>query len=109
MIDIHAAQKESIRNWKEKNYTVEQIRLELTDSGLKEDEINDIIKVYQSLQYEKRRRTGFILMGLGAFLGFISCLLTMIDLIPALTGVFLYGFTSLAVIIVIYGCYLVFE
>jgi hypothetical protein len=98
-----------LQDWKAKNYSLDEIRLELTRAGNTEEDIATIIKEYQKLQEEKRRTIGFVYMAAGAFLGFISCVLTMMDLIPAFTGVFLYGFTTLAIIIVLIGCFLVFE
>lgn len=98
-----------LQDWKAKNYSLDEIRLELTRAGNTEEDIAAIIKEYQKLQEEKRRTIGFVCMAAGAFLGFISCVMTMMDLIPAFTGVFLYGFTTLAIIIVLIGCFFVFE
>jgi len=48
-------------------------------------------------------------MGIGAFLGFISCVATMTDLVPEWRAFFLYGVTFTGVCMVCWGMYLVFE
>jgi hypothetical protein len=48
-------------------------------------------------------------MGVGGFMGLVSCVLTMIDPLPDFRGLFMYGFTSVAVTGALYGCYLVME
>jgi hypothetical protein len=48
-------------------------------------------------------------MGSGAFLGFLSCVLTLINPVPELYNLILYGLTSIAIIIIVLGLYLVFE
>jgi hypothetical protein len=57
----------------------------------------------------KRQTNGFICMGVGAFLGFISCMLTVINPVPALYYYILYGLTSISITIIFIGLYLVFE
>lgn len=47
--------------------------------------------------------------GLGAFTGFISCVLSIINPVPELYNVFLFGLTSVAVLIVFAGLYFLFE
>jgi len=57
----------------------------------------------------RRQAKGFICMGIGAILGFISCVMTLVNPIPALYDIILYGLTSIAIIIIFIGLYLVFE
>lgn len=67
---------------------------------------------FKYINFEKKRKrqlNGFILMGLGAFLGFVSCLLTVTNPIPELYNVILYGLTTFAIIIIMWGLYFVFE
>jgi hypothetical protein len=59
--------------------------------------------------YAKRQTTGFILLAIGAVLGFISCVLTLANPVPALYYWILYGLTSIAVIILMVGLYYVLE
>lgn len=60
-------------------------------------------------QQAKKQKFGFMLVTIGAFIGFISCVLTMVDAIPAMRGFFMYGLTTAAVGVAFYGLYNVFE
>ncbi len=57
----------------------------------------------------KRQFTGFVLMGLGAILGFISCLLTLLNPFPEFYNLILYGLTTVAITIIFWDLYFVFE
>jgi hypothetical protein len=48
-------------------------------------------------------------MALGAFLGFLSCVLTLANPIPELHNLILFGFTSVGILIIMVGMYFVFE
>ncbi len=48
-------------------------------------------------------------MGIGAFIVFLSCVLTMLDIVPELRGIALYGLTSIGVGLAFLGAYYVFE
>jgi hypothetical protein len=58
---------------------------------------------------KSRITIGWILMALGSFIGFLGCVLTILDFFPELRELFMYGLTSLGVSVAFYGCYLVFE
>ncbi len=109
MKDLISINDRRLKEWLESNCSVEQIRNELMLAGFNEDEIEQTLIAYKKYQSERRQKPGFIYMSAGAFLGFLSCVLTMMDLIPLLTGFFLYGLTTIAICVVLYGCYLVFE
>lgn len=98
-----------IQVWKEKNYSVQQASEEMVRAGFREEDIEPMLKAYKKQKAESRQKAGFIWMAAGALLGFVSCVMTMLNLVPALTGFFLYGFTTLAIVVVFIGCYLVFE
>jgi hypothetical protein len=49
------------------------------------------------------------MMGFGAFLGFLSCVLTLSQAFPQFYDTILYGLTFVGVSIVVYGMYIVFE
>jgi hypothetical protein len=57
----------------------------------------------------KRQFTGFVLMAIGAFLGFISCILTVLNPFPEFYSIILYGLKTLAITIIFWGLYFVFE
>ena len=98
-----------IQDWKEKNYSIQQASEEMLHAGYREEDIDPMLKAYKKQKAESRQKAGFIWMAAGAMLGFVSCVMTMLNLFPALTGIFLYGFTTLAIGVVFIGCYLVFE
>lgn len=58
---------------------------------------------------ERRRNSGFLITAAGALLGFISCALTLINPVPALYDFILYGATSVAILLVFAGLYLILE
>ncbi|HRI40258.1 MAG: hypothetical protein KBA16_09495 [Bacteroidia bacterium] len=63
----------------------------------------------QRLKRAKQQNLGFILAGIGAVLGFISCVLTLWNPIPSIYDLVLYGLTSIAILVIFAGLYLIFE
>ena len=82
---------------------------EMLEKGLDRDAISTNLKEYKHLRNANKQFAGFICMGLGAFLGFISCVLSIINPVPELYSLFLFGLTSIAILVIVYGLYLVFE
>jgi magnesium-transporting ATPase (P-type) len=109
MKDSTSIDDRRLKDWLDRKCSFEQVSNEMIQSGIKEEEIKDILSAYKKYQSDRRQKPGFICMSAGAFIGFLSCVLTMTDLLPALTGFFLYGLTTIAICVVLYGCYLVFE
>lgn len=95
--------------WKSKKLSVQLIREELISKKYPADETEEIITLYRKKHIDARFTNGFILMGAGAFLGFLSCVCAILDFAPTWRNFFLYGLTSLSVLIAMAGCYLVFE
>jgi hypothetical protein len=98
-----------INNWLSKHTTYENAENELKQKGLSNNFIKRYLQEFQKQKQAKRQNTGFILMGIGAFLGFISCVLTMIDAFPGLRDFFMYGLTTAGICTALYGLYMVFE
>jgi membrane-bound ClpP family serine protease len=67
------------------------------------------LKEYKKRALNKRISQAVLFMITGAAIGFISCLLTIFNPIPALYNFILYGLTSVAIIIAFIGLYLLFE
>ncbi len=63
----------------------------------------------QRLKRAKQQNLGFILAGIGAVLGFISCVLTLWNPITSIYDLVLYGLTSIAILVIFAGLYLIFE
>lgn len=98
-----------LRQWIAEKKTIDQVKDFLVSRGYEEAHVADHIKAYVKAQLERRQFTGFIVLGIGAFLGFISCLLSLTNPIPELYYWILYGLTSVAIIIIGVGLYWVFE
>ncbi len=87
----------------------EDVRNKLLILGYGEETINFHLKEFKKAIYVKRRTQGFIFIGIGAFCGFLSCLLSIINPIPALYHWILCGMTSIAILIVVIGMYYILE
>lgn len=66
-------------------------------------------RAYKKMRQARRQTRGFIWASLGAFAGFISCLLSIFNPIPELFNLFLYGLTSVAITMIVVGLYFLFE
>jgi hypothetical protein len=89
--------------------TPQAIEEELKTRDFNADDIIKCLKEIKRMRNVKKRSTGFIYMATGAFLGFLSCVLTITHAIPQLFGLIFYGLTIVAVLIVVLGLYYVFE
>lgn len=98
-----------INQWSIERLSMQEVEQKLIALGYDSDYINVHLKEFNKLKYAKRQNAGFVLVGIGALLGFLSCVLTMVNPIPDLNDFFLYGLTSIAIIVVMMGLYLVFE
>jgi hypothetical protein len=81
----------------------------LRKMGIQPVQINGYQQEIKRMRNAKRRSTGFILMAAGAFMGFLSCVLTITHALPHMFDFIFYGLTTLAVCIVVLGLYYVFE
>ena len=98
-----------IQQWVVAKSNPKTIEKELYAKGFDADAVAAHLKEYKRLRNAKRQSTGFVFMGIGAVLGFISCLLTVTNAFPELFNIFLYGLTMLAITFVFIGLYFVFE
>jgi hypothetical protein len=71
--------------------------------------VNNLNTIAMPANLAKRQFNGILLMVIGAFTGFISCVLSLINPIPEFYGIFLYGLTSLAITLALIGLYLLLE
>lgn len=97
------------QQWLVNSLKPEKVRSELIAKGLDTDTIEANLQEYKRLLNTKRNFNGFIYLGLGAFIGFISCVLAVINPLPEWHNFFLFGLTSIAVLIVFIGLYMIFE
>ena len=67
------------------------------------------IKEFKKIRAKRRQKQGFIWTSIGAFLGFVSCVLSLTNPFPELYDVFLYGMISLCLVFICVGLYYIFE
>lgn len=58
---------------------------------------------------DKRLNQGIKLLVVGAILGFLSCVMSIWNPIPAIYYIVLYGVTSFAILLIMLGLYYIFE
>jgi hypothetical protein len=99
----------TIQQWIAAKLEPETVEQKLKEDGLDAASITIHLKAFRKLKNAKKLQAGFVCMAAGAFLGFVSCLLTIINPVPALYNIILYGLTSVAICIICLGMYFVFE
>ena len=100
---------EIIEQWIINQPDLQTIEAELLLKGMDAESISSHISEYKRLRNSQRQFAGFCCMGLGAFLGFISCILSIFNPVPELYNLILFGLTSVAILIIFYGFYCLFE
>ncbi len=98
-----------IKDWITNNLSLQDIEKDLQQKGFDVDSIKAHIKEYKKQLNAKKQFKGFILIVIGAFLGFLSCVLTLAQVFPQWYTLVLYGITFVGVSIIFIGLYLVFE
>lgn len=88
---------------------VRSIESILQSKGYDPERIHLLTREFKRIRASRRQFKGFILLGGGALLGFISCVTTLINPIPELYNLILYGLTSVALAGMIMGLYYIFE
>ena len=100
---------ELLHTWIRDGCTPDEVREKLSAAGHGEESIISHIDSFRKLRNSKRQWKGFLCMSVGAMTGFISCVLSLVNPIPELYWLYLYGLTSIAILLVMSGLYLVFE
>ena len=98
-----------IQQWLNFNYTAKQVETNLQAKGLESALIELYVKEYKKQRSAKQQFNGFICLGVGAFLGFISCLLSILNPFPEFYYPILFGFTGIAICLIMAGLYFIFE
>ena len=110
MPDINTTSAElNLQQWANEKMDIEVVKSKLTSLGLAEDVIAEKIAEFKKLQHKSRQFKGFVYLASGAFMGFLSCLLTLTNPVPELYNWILYGFTSLSILILMLGLYYLLE
>ncbi len=98
-----------VQEWIAGKLETSTVRQLLLEKGWNEETIAAHLAEFKKLKYGKRQLAGFICLGAGAFLGFTSCVLTMVNPVPELYNLVLYGLTSVAMVFIFVGLYYLFE
>jgi hypothetical protein len=98
-----------INYWITNNFNAQSIEKELLKSDCCKEEIDLYIKAFTQTKIKARQNSAFIFLLLGSFVGFLSFVLSVTNLIPNLHSFFLYGLTSISVLIIFIGLYYLFE
>ena len=101
--------QEAIQQWISNKLSVQKVEELLKDKGFDAETISLYLKEYNKERYAIRRSKGFVFASIGAVLGFIGCILAILNPLPELYYLGLYGFTSIAAILICIGLYLLFE
>jgi hypothetical protein len=98
-----------IQKWISAQLTVKKVEELLLAKGFDAETISSHLKEFKKQLYAKRRSKGFFCAALGAVLGFIGCVMAILNPIPELYTLALFGFTSMAAILICVGMYFLFE
>lgn len=98
-----AIDRQKVQQWLKNKLSPELIRGELVKSGHGEEQVEEYVKAFQRLKLEKQQALGFYFLLTGAFMGFVSCVLTLVNPVPALYYWILYGLTSLSILVIFVG------
>ncbi len=104
-----AADDLRIKYWLKEHIPLNEIEKELSESGFSDDEIAVSIRAFKKIKNAGKHSIGITCVIAGAVMGFLSCMLAILNPVPALFHVFLYGITPVAIIILFIGLYFLFE
>lgn len=94
-----------LQQWIAEKLDAEKVNEKLRSLGYDEETVEANLKEFKKLCYAKRQFAGFIFLGIGAFVGFLSCVTSLINPVPELFNWFLYGLTSVALVLIFRGLY----
>ena len=98
-----------MQQWLAEKLDMPAVEAKLHALGLDAESIKTHLREYRKCCLAKRQFTGFVYLAVGAVMGFISCVLTLINPVPSLYELILYGLTSLAIVLIMVGLYYLFE
>ncbi len=98
-----------IETWLRQNIDQESLASDLRKKGKDEASVNLHIEAYKKALNQRRQFNAFLLLGIGAFIGFIGCILSLINPFPDYYFWILYGSTGIAACIIVGGLYALLE
>lgn len=109
MSTVATIDKSLLKSLAKKGFTEEDIYNDLLSRGIDQNDARQMIEECKRDNCLKQQKTGLTLLVIGSVFCFVSCIFTMLEVMPALTNFFLYGMTSTGVAIVFGGLIMVFE
>jgi hypothetical protein len=109
MADAAVIDKTVIQQWVQSGAAPGAVEAELRAKGYAEQNIEAWVKEFQKQRNSKKQFKAFLWIVIGAMLGFISLVLGLTNPVPGMFNFFMFGLTSLAIFVVFYGLYLLFE
>ena len=98
-----------VEQWIVEKLDIQQVKEKLIALGCDEENLSTQLREFKKAKYGKAQTKGFVLLGVGALLGFISCVLALVNPVPELYYWFLYGITSVAIVILFIGLFFLVE
>lgn len=94
-----------IKNGFTQGLTEDQLKAELAKVGIDETSMNEWLRIWRNLKYERMRSRGFKCLALGAALCVSGCLFTFFhnDYSPVYAGFTLYGMTITGTMLILAG------
>lgn len=109
MASLHSFNLILISKWIAEKTDMQKIEDELLAMGIDMESKDAYLREYNRQKYAARQKNGLVYLVVGAVLGFISCVLTILNPIPEIYYWILYGFTSIAILFICAGLYFVME
>lgn len=109
MHKLTQVEEDLISKWKSSNTNLDDIQKELLEKGFNSEMISAFLQEYNSKLAVNKQVKGFIFIGVGAFLGFLSCIITLLSSSTGMYSYTLYGLTLIALTLIFIGLYFVFE
>lgn len=94
-----------VKRFFDQGLSEEQLKVELARIGIEETRMDEWLRNWRSLKYERIRSRGFKCLALGALLCVSGCLFTFFynDYSPLYAGFTLYGMTIIGTILILAG------
>lgn len=100
----------SAQSWLAEGKSFDEIQALLNDTGLSAEDVDSVMKQVKDQRYESQRRKGLPLIGIGAMLCVLGCVVTILTTDAGGAGFHfaLYGMTGLGATTIMGGLALVF-
>lgn len=98
-----------MHEWVAAKLDPDAVEKKLQEKGFTADEVKMYLKEFRKVRNARRLSAGMVYITIGSVVGCISTFLSIFNPIPELYYYILYGLTSVAVLILFWGLYFIFE